>query len=152
MKCYYRSHFPVVFGSPWQYLSSSLITSGLLYFSWYLSAFTFDNGFGVPEFCHCYHVFSLGEREKEPRTGYLGNYLNLSSFETIKTNWTHFLELQRQAFALHIQKSECYATACIVSEVKIGVLVIFWPSDLKWIFWSWTLCQQILTFLLLTDL
>ncbi|XP_032535155.1 uncharacterized protein LOC116782512 [Chiroxiphia lanceolata] len=39
------------------------------------------------EFSHCYQVFSLGETE---RTQDLGNCLNLSSFEIVKTNWTHF--------------------------------------------------------------
>ncbi|XP_064498290.1 uncharacterized protein LOC135407297 [Pseudopipra pipra] len=39
------------------------------------------------EFCHYYQVFSLGETE---RTQDLGNCLNLSSFEIVKTNWTHF--------------------------------------------------------------
>lgn len=146
MKCFHG--FSVALGTP-QHFSSALLLSDLLHFCWHFSAFTAENGFGAPEFCHCYHISHLvSERAKD-----LGNCLNLLSFEIVKTNWTHFwrskgknlLSIQRNSY------TSC-TVACIVSEVKTGDLAIFWPSNLKLIFWSWTQCQQVLTFLLLTEL
>lgn len=64
----------------------------------------------------------------------LGNDLNFLSFEIVKTNWIHFWHSKAKTLlSIHRNPYTSYTTACIV---KTGDRVIFWPSNLKLIFWS----------------
>lgn len=97
-----------------------------------LSHLKIDLGFQSSATATIFLAWWERERAKD-----LGTCLNFLSFEIVQTNWTLFWHSKGKILlSIYRNPYTSYTMACIVLEVKTGDLVIFWPCNLKLIFWS----------------